>query len=124
MPDVRSGSILAQILRAAAAPPGSAGRPPEHLVVDHAPHNAQLNRTSGVKGSQDCRGIARASIGCSTLRKVQTRTEPAQELRVSYGDLYNVLLRVLVGAGFAPGRAELCAGFSRMPVGTAWRRTA
>jgi 3-dehydro-L-gulonate 2-dehydrogenase len=40
---------------------------------------------------------------------VQTRTEPAQELRISYGDLYNVLLRVLVNAGFAQGRAELCA---------------
>ena len=40
---------------------------------------------------------------------MQTRTEPAQELRVSYSNLYNVLLRVLVNAGFAPGRAELCA---------------
>jgi hypothetical protein len=37
VPNVGSGSILAQILSAAAASPGSAGRPPEHLVVDDVP---------------------------------------------------------------------------------------
>ena len=56
VPNVRSGSILAQILRAAAAPPGSAGRPPEHPLSTTCPHKAQLQRTSGARGSQDCLG--------------------------------------------------------------------
>jgi 3-dehydro-L-gulonate 2-dehydrogenase len=40
---------------------------------------------------------------------VQTKTEPAQEVRVSYDDLYNAFLRPLSRIGFAQGRAELCA---------------
>ena len=40
---------------------------------------------------------------------MQTRTESAQEVRVSYEDLQDVLRRALIKVGFAPGRAELCA---------------
>jgi 3-dehydro-L-gulonate 2-dehydrogenase len=40
---------------------------------------------------------------------VQTRSEPAQELRVRYETLHDVLRRALIKAGFAPARADLCA---------------
>ncbi len=40
---------------------------------------------------------------------MQTRTESAQDVRVSYEDLQGVLRRALIKVGFAPSRAELCA---------------
>ena len=40
---------------------------------------------------------------------MQTKTEPAHDVRVSYDDLYGVFRRALVKVGFTEPRAELCA---------------
>lgn len=56
VPNVGSGSILAQILRAAPAPAGSVGRPPEHFVVNHVPPQRAAETDQRSKGQPGLSG--------------------------------------------------------------------